>query len=99
MTPDVPLSLPELLPALEVLALKDKYIEKLNEVLGGAGLPQGLFPVQLHVPLLLGVHAVVTFQRFNRDPVPLSVFEVPADYDWLGERDADNDSDDAEIIS
>lgn len=41
------------------------------------GVPKGEFPVKVLVPLLLGVQAVVTFDKFNQDAAPRSLFEVP----------------------
>eukprot|EP01041_Mallomonas_annulata_P003407 gene3407-6766_t len=74
MQPDNPFNLKDLLLALEVLAMKDKYVVKLKEVLDSVvrDVPTGSFPVSIRVPLILGVNAVVAFGKIqvDKDYVP-----------------------------
>jgi hypothetical protein len=39
-----------------------------------------IFPVKVTVPLLLSINAIVTFQKFSRDPAAPALFDVPAEY-------------------
>jgi len=80
MVPNFPLKMQEILPVLEILAMKDKLVEKLNGVLTNKEIPNGHFPLKINLPLMLGIHALVEFQHFKTEPVPKETFKIPDNY-------------------
>ena len=68
------------MPALTILAMKDAAVERLQCMLEQHGVPQDEFPVKATVPLMLGVQAVVTFEKFSRDAVAEPHFDIPPEY-------------------
>ena len=44
------------------------------------GVPQDEFPVKATVPLMLGVQAVVTFEKFSPSAVAGTHFDIPPEY-------------------
>ncbi|CAM9627044.1 unnamed protein product, partial [Phaeothamnion confervicola] len=82
MADTFPIQLADVMPIIEVMAMKDDLIQRLRSVLTSAGVPRHGFPVKINVPLVLSVKAVVSFENFSQDPASLSddVFELPRDY-------------------
>ena len=60
--------------------MHDAHVKKLFDMLSSPAVPKDIFPVQTQVPLFLSVSAQVTFRRFSRDPIPVEVFAVPAEF-------------------
>eukprot|EP00752_Nemacystus_decipiens_P009980 g8900.t1 len=80
MAHDYPLKLKHIMPALEILSVRDDMAARLRSVLSLAGIPQEGFPVKVSVPLMMTVKAVVTFENFRSDGIDPSNFVVPAEY-------------------
>ena len=43
--------------------------------------------MKVTVPLLLSINAVVTFQKFSRDPIPPDMFRIPPEYTKVSLRE------------
>ncbi|CBJ29477.1 conserved unknown protein [Ectocarpus siliculosus] len=80
MAHDYPLKLKHIMPALEILSVRDDMAARLRSVLSLAGIPQEGFPVKVSVPLMMTVKAVVTFENFRSDGIDASNFVIPSDY-------------------
>ena len=80
MAPSFPLTLAQIMPALTILAMKDAAVERLQCMLEQHGVPQDEFPVKATVPLMLGVQAVVTFEKFSPSAVAGTHFDIPPEY-------------------
>jgi hypothetical protein len=84
LTKEFPLKLQQLLPLLEFISFNDNTVESLREIMGTTGIDKEGFPVQSTVPLIMGVHAVVKFDKCRlvdaREPVDDGLFGIPPDY-------------------
>ncbi|CAN0420909.1 unnamed protein product, partial [Ectocarpus sp. 8 AP-2014] len=80
MAHEYPLKLRHIMPALEILSVRDDMAARLRSVLSLAGIPQEGFPVKVSVPLMMTVKAVVTFENFRSDGIDASNFVIPSDY-------------------
>ncbi|CAM9786219.1 unnamed protein product, partial [Pylaiella littoralis] len=80
MAQDYPLKLKHIMPALEIISVRDDMAARLRSVLSLAGIPQEGFPVKVSVPLMMTVKAVVTFENFRSDGVDKRDFVIPSEY-------------------
>ena len=63
-----------------VAPLIEAAVERLQCMLEQHGVPQDEFPVKATVPLMLGVQAVVTFEKFSPSAVAGTHFDIPPEY-------------------
>ncbi|CAN0243340.1 unnamed protein product, partial [Laminaria digitata] len=80
MAHDYPLKLKHIMPALEILSVRDDMAARLRSVLSLAGIPQEGFPVKVSVPLMMTVKAVVTFENFTTEGIDPRTFMVPTEF-------------------
>eukprot|EP01012_Entosiphon_sulcatum_P031200 TRINITY_DN3901_c0_g1_i1.p1 TRINITY_DN3901_c0_g1~~TRINITY_DN3901_c0_g1_i1.p1 ORF type:complete len:399 (+),score=53.49 TRINITY_DN3901_c0_g1_i1:27-1199(+) len=78
MTDQFPLSVPQILAILDVLAPVNKRIQKLKQVLE-ARLPPG-FPVKVNIPIKFGIQATANFTRAEVCSPSEDLFHIPAGY-------------------
>ena len=83
MAPDFPIKLADLEPALDVIALQGghAHVERLRGALLAHGIPKSEFPIQIIMPVILGVKAKVSFDHFELRDVEDAFFEVPPEYE------------------
>mmetsp|Transcript_44404 Transcript_44404/g.72291 ORF Transcript_44404/g.72291 Transcript_44404/m.72291 type:complete len:711 (+) Transcript_44404:125-2257(+) len=82
LTDEFPLLVNNLLPVFDILTQvsSNKYITKVKEILT-LKFPPGLFPVKISVPLMLSVHALATFDKFEiLNDISDDIFLVPSDF-------------------
>mmetsp|Transcript_35311 Transcript_35311/g.57123 ORF Transcript_35311/g.57123 Transcript_35311/m.57123 type:complete len:745 (-) Transcript_35311:658-2892(-) len=82
LSDEFPIRMNDLLPVFDILskASTNKYISKVKDILT-LKFPLGLFPVKVSVPLVLSVHVLATFQKFELSThIEESVFAIPSDF-------------------
>jgi len=80
LTKEFPVTIPKIIPLLEVLSPTAKHFNKLQQVLSIC-FPENSFPVQTEIPVFPTVVATVTFVKFEkRESTDDAIFRIPKDY-------------------
>ena len=84
LCPSFPITLDDLMPALEILAMNkgDLVMKKLQEILQAHSIPSSThFPVKVEVPLMFMIKAVVEFIHFELDDtLDDDIFDIPEEF-------------------
>ena len=84
LCPSFPVTLDDLMPALEILAMNkgDMVMKKLQEVLRAHSIPSSThFPVKVEVPLMFMIKAVFEFVHFELDDaIDDEIFDIPEEF-------------------
>jgi len=85
MAENFPISLSDFLPIMDIIGHANKHMKRVSEFMRKYG-ERSLFPVKIHVPLIMTVFAMVCFRKFEflqagDEGLEPGFYEIPPDFE------------------